>query len=154
MTNMSAQPFSPAEFAEIYGKVPRLTVEVVCTTNGEVVLTRRAIEPCKGQWHLPGGTVRFGEHLQDAVVRVAREELGVTVRVGRVLGYIEYPYMLRDGYRGWPVGIAFEATPTAGVLVINEQSEEIGSFREVPPGTLREQAAFLEQLFASQAVAG
>ncbi|MGI5238003.1 NUDIX hydrolase [Dactylosporangium sp. CA-139066] len=151
---MGAQPFSAAEFADIYGKVPRLTVEVVCSTDDGFVLTRRAIEPCKGQWHLPGGTVYFGEHLRDAVVRVARAELGVTVNVGRFLGYIEYPHMLRDGYNGWPVGMAFEATPTSGILVGDDQSDQIGSFRAVPPGTLLEHGAFLEQLFATETVAG
>ncbi|WP_213455058.1 NUDIX hydrolase [Rhizomonospora bruguierae] len=151
---MGGQPFSAAEFADIYGKVPRLTVEVVCSTSDGYVLTRRAIKPCKGQWHLPGGTVYFGEHLRDAVVRVARDELGVTVRVGRFLGYIEYPHMLRDGYRGWPVGMAFEAKPTSDVLVGDAQSDEIGRFRAVPPGTLREHGMFLEQLFAKEAVAG
>ncbi|MET7395920.1 NUDIX domain-containing protein [Dactylosporangium sp. NPDC005572] len=151
---MGPHPFSAAQFAEIFGKVPRLTVEVVCNTAGGVVLTRRSIEPCKGQWHLPGGTVRFGEHLRDAVVRVARDELGVTVDVGRLLGYIEYPHMLRDGYRGWPVGIAFEVAVADGAVVGGEQSDAVGCFREVPPGTLREQAEFLHGYFAAQAPAG
>jgi len=147
-------PFSPAEFADIYSKVPRLTAEVVCTTADGVVLTKRAIKPAKGQWHLPGGTVHFGEHLHDAVRRVARCELGIAVTVGRLLGYIEYPSLLRDGYRGWPVGVAFEATPTGRLLVTDEQADEVSWFRSVPPGTLPEQAAFLERFFAAEVAVG
>ncbi|MFC8846778.1 MULTISPECIES: NUDIX hydrolase [unclassified Micromonospora] len=139
------RPLPPAEFAAIYARVPRLTVEVVVTTPSGVVLTRRSIDPCRGQWHLPGGTVRFGELLPDAVRRVARNELGVEVAVLRMLGYLEYPGMHQDGYAGWPVGIAFEAAVVAGELVAGDQADEVGTFRCVPTGTIPDQAAFLDR---------
>ncbi|MER7167992.1 NUDIX domain-containing protein [Micromonospora sp. NPDC000207] len=139
------RPLPPAEFAAIYARVPRLTVEVVVTTPTGVVLTRRSIEPCRGRWHIPGGTVHFGELLPDAVRRVARAELGVEVSVLGMLGYIEYPSLHRGGYPGWPVGIAFEAAVVTGRLAAAEQADEIGTFRRVPDGTIPEQAAFLER---------
>jgi ADP-ribose pyrophosphatase YjhB (NUDIX family) len=138
-------PLSPAEFDSIYRRVPRLTVEIVLVVDGGVVLTRRSIEPCRGQWHLPGGTVRFAEPLRDAVVRVARGELGVGVSVGQLLGYIEYPLMLRGGYDGWPVGIAFETRVVEGALVAADQADEVGVFRSVPPDTIAEQDVFLRR---------
>jgi ADP-ribose pyrophosphatase YjhB (NUDIX family) len=145
-------PMSPAEFDDIYGRVPRLTVEVVVTTPDGLVLTRRSIEPCKGQWHLPGGTVLFAETLPDAVRRVARNELGVEVEVGRMLGYIEYPLMLSSGYRGWPVGIAFETRIVAGQLVPAAQSDEVGVFAALPADLIAEQSGFLRSLFSGSAV--
>ena len=63
-------PLTPDEFRDIYSKVPRLTVEVVLRSPAGVLLTLRDIEPCRGLWHLPGGTVRYGEKLLDAVRRV------------------------------------------------------------------------------------
>ncbi len=71
-----------------------------------MVLQLRDSGPCKGLWSLPGGTVRFGEPLVDAVERVALGELGLTVRVGELLGYIEYPSHYDAGLDS-PVGIAF-----------------------------------------------
>jgi ADP-ribose pyrophosphatase YjhB (NUDIX family) len=59
-------------------------------------------------WHLPGGTVRFGEPLVEAVARVARDELGLSVDVGEMLGYIEYPSHYENGL-DCPVGVAFAA---------------------------------------------
>ena len=59
-------------------------------------------------WHLPGGTVRFGEPLVEAVARVARDELALTVEVGDLLGYIEYPSHYENGL-DCPVGLAFAA---------------------------------------------
>ena len=143
---------SPAEFADIYGRVPRLTVELVVTTPDGLVLTRRSIEPCKGQWHLPGGTVLFAETLPDAVRRVARHELGVGVEVGRLLGYIEYPLMLRAGYPGWPVGIAFETRIVDGDLVPAAQSDEVGIFAALPPDVIAEQSGFLRSLLGGSVV--
>ena len=135
-----------ATFDSIYGTVPRLTVEVIVRLDGGVVLTKRAIEPCLGQWHLPGGTVRFGESLEQAVRRVAYDELGIGVEPGKLLGYIEYPQMLADGYRGWPVGIAFEAVRVSGQLRGSDQGEEVASFTELPDNVIAEQAAFLRRI--------
>jgi ADP-ribose pyrophosphatase YjhB (NUDIX family) len=106
-------PLPKDEFDRIYSRVPRLTVEVVITAPQRgVLLSLRDIEPCKGMWHLPGGTVRFGERLVEAVARVACEELGVTVSVGQMLGYIEYPSHYNHGL-DCPVGVAFAAEITS-----------------------------------------
>jgi ADP-ribose pyrophosphatase YjhB (NUDIX family) len=102
-------PLPKEEFDAIFSRVPRLTVEVVIASPQRgVLLSLRDIEPCKDMWHLPGGTVRFGEPLVDAVARVARDELGLTVAVGELLGYIEYPSHYENGL-DCPVGVAFAA---------------------------------------------
>jgi len=102
-------PLPKKEFDAIFSRVPRLTVEVVISSPERgVLLALRDIEPCKGMWHLPGGTVRFGEPLVEAVTRVARDELGLSVEVGEMLGYIEYPSHYENGV-DCPVGVAFAA---------------------------------------------
>ena len=151
---MTEHPLSRAEFDAVYARVPRLTVEVVLRGDAGVVLTRRAIEPARGLWHLPGGTVHFGETVTAAVRRVARAELGVDVVVGELLGWIEYPGLHAAGYAGWPVGLAFAATlngdgnggANGGAPVAADQADAVGWFRSVPPDTLVEQADFLRRL--------
>ena len=102
-------PLPKEEFDLIFSRVPRLTVEVVISSPVRgVLLSLRDIEPCRGMWHLPGGTVRFGEPLVDAVARVARDELGLGADVGEMLGYIEYPSHYENGL-DCPVGVAFAA---------------------------------------------
>ncbi len=104
-------PVPQAEFDAIFAKVPRLAVEVLITSSERgVLLRRREREPCEGMWNLPGGTVRFGEPLVQAVKRVAAAELGLEVRVGAMIGYIEYPSHYERGLDS-PVGIVFEAQP-------------------------------------------
>jgi ADP-ribose pyrophosphatase YjhB (NUDIX family) len=136
-------PLSEQEFWEIYRRVPRLTVEVVVTGERGVLLTRRAIEPCRGMWHVPGGTVRFGERLVDAVTRVARRELGIEVLESRMLGYIEYPSHWESGLDS-PVGIVFLVARHAGPLAVNAEADTHGWFRRLPAEMHPEQVRFLE----------
>ncbi|CAO5155144.1 NUDIX hydrolase [Frankia sp. AiPs1] len=153
MSERTGFPLSQRDFDAIYSRVPRLCVEVVVSGPAGVLLTKRDIEPCRGQWHLPGGTVFFGESLPAAVERVAARELGAAVTVGALLGYIEYPLMAAAGYRGWPIGVAFEATLVGGQPVGSDEGREVGWFGEIPPNTLTEQADFLRRraLWAAQA---
>jgi len=111
---VTREPLPKDEFDRIFSRVPRLTVELVILDRSRgVLLALRDIEPCRGMWHLPGGTVRFGEPLTDAVARVGHDELGLEVRAGRLLGYIEYPSHYENGLDS-PVGLAFEVTISSG----------------------------------------
>ena len=102
-------PLPQEEFDHIFSRDPRLTVELVIASDDRgVLLALRDFGPCQGPWHLPGGTARFGETLVDAVERVAQDEVGLTVSIGQLLGYIEYPSNYDHGLDS-PAGLAFRA---------------------------------------------
>ena len=46
----------------------------------------------KGQWEFTGGKVESGESSREALVREIQEELNVWIKVGRLIGRIEYDY--------------------------------------------------------------
>jgi ADP-ribose pyrophosphatase YjhB (NUDIX family) len=128
----NGHPLTPEEFDAIYARVPRLTVEVILRDEqGRVYLTKRAIEPCVGQWHLPGGTVRFGEPLTEAVKRVARREVGVTVQDMVQKQYIEYPGHYLHGLDS-PVGIVFEVISFEGTPTVNDEAAAGGWYEKLP----------------------
>src|ERR1700691_1485213 len=59
-----------------------------------VLLIRRGTPPLLGEWSLPGGVLECGETLRDAVTREAREETGLVVEPGEMLGV--YERVIRD----------------------------------------------------------
>jgi ADP-ribose pyrophosphatase YjhB (NUDIX family) len=142
-THRLREPLAKAEFDAIFARVPRLTVEVViATAELGVLLSLRKIPPCQGLWHLPGGTVRFGEPAVDAVRRVAEHELGLVAEPRELLGYIEYPSHYDHGLDS-PVGLAFLTDVIGGPPCPDELPEEVRWFGTLPAEMHDEQLDFL-----------
>jgi 8-oxo-dGTP diphosphatase len=58
--------------------MPIATVAAIINKEaGKILLTRRNVEPFKGQWCLPGGHIDDNEKAFDAVIREAKEETGL-----------------------------------------------------------------------------
>lgn len=71
-------------------KNPAPTADVVIVNPGEgIVLVERRFEP-EG-WALPGGFVEYGEAVETAAVREAKEETGLDVRLEHLLGVYSDP---------------------------------------------------------------
>jgi len=136
-------PLSKSEFEQIYARVPRLTVEIIVRNrNHALYLTQRAAGPCEGLWHLPGGTVQFGETLFDAVHRVALRELSIDVKETKDCGYIEYPShysKIPDS----PVGLVFEVTKYNGDPMVNAEASRGAWFTDLPNDMHPDQDEFL-----------
>ena len=132
---------SNRDFMSIYQRVPRLAVDVVVTTPQGFVLTKRSIEPYLGMWHIPGGTVLFKEPISHSISRVSLEELGVRVKVKKMLGIIEY---FNDGGRH-TVTLCYLTTIKSGHLKGSYQGEDFACFKKIPPNTITEQAVFLKK---------
>ncbi len=133
------------DFQYIYSRVPRLCVDLVVTTGQGVVLTRRKIPPYIGMWHTPGGTVMKGETLAEAVQRVAQDEIGVTVRIKKLIGILD---ILRDGNTGrHTVSVNFEVSSFSDCFKLNNQADKIKVFAKYPGNMILHQKRFLEKNF-------
>lgn len=64
-------------YKEILRVMPVCCVDLVITYNDKYLLLKRAKEPAKGQWWLPGGRIRKNEKIRNAALRKAREETGL-----------------------------------------------------------------------------
>jgi ADP-ribose pyrophosphatase YjhB (NUDIX family) len=56
------------------------------TDDGHIILMRRATEPSRGHWTMPGGFVDLGESVEDAAIRECREELAIAVELHELVG--------------------------------------------------------------------
>lgn len=84
--------------------------------DGRLLVVRRAHEPARSRWSVPGGRVEPGEDDSAAVRREVLEETGLHVLVGLPVGTV-----LRPGPRGvtydirdYACSLAVDTAPVAG----------------------------------------
>jgi mutator protein MutT len=100
-----------------YPERPVVGIGAVIVEGSRVVLVQRAHEPLKGHWSLPGGAVEVGETLAEAVAREAREETGLDVRVGQLVGVFDRLHHDDDGRVEYHfVLLDYLCTPRSGTL--------------------------------------
>lgn len=65
---------------------PKPCAGALVVRDGRVMLTRRAIEPARGAWDIPGGFLGEGEHPEQCARRELREETGLDIQITGLLG--------------------------------------------------------------------
>jgi 8-oxo-dGTP diphosphatase len=105
---------------------PRLTVDAwIRDSRGRLLLVRRGRPPFRGAWALPGGFCEWGETTERCCAREAKEETGLAVSVGRVMGVYSEPG--RDP-RGHTITVLYRATKTGGKLTGGDDAAEARFF--------------------------
>ena len=93
---------------------------IITDRAGRLLLIKRGHDPEAGRWSVPGGRIEPGETDQEAVIREVREETGLEVEVGRLVGEVERPapggrrLQIRD----------YAATVTGGGLMPGDDAAE------------------------------
>ena len=72
-----------------YPAQPFSGVGVVVYKNGKILMVKRAREPNKGMWSIPGGAIEVGETIYEAAVREVLEECNIKVKIKQVLDAAE-----------------------------------------------------------------
>ena len=69
-------------------RLPTIRVGGFLGVDGRVLMVQQG-RGAERYWLLPGGGVRFGEPLAQALIRETQEELGLRVAVGQLLAIVE-----------------------------------------------------------------
>jgi ADP-ribose pyrophosphatase YjhB (NUDIX family) len=136
-----------------YPERPLLGVGGVVIHEGRALIVRRASEPLKGEWSIPGGLVELGEKLLDAVKREVFEETGLIVDPGEVLelfdsiwkdaaGRFQYHYVLVDYLCRVTGGELQAASDVSDARWISESEIDQFGLRPATQGVLRKAFAF------------
>lgn len=93
---------------------------VVFNAEGEIVLIKRGKAPHYGRWMIPGGSLEWGETLEQAAVREVKEETGLDIEIETFvdfsqaisLGATGYHFLIMD-YAAHPIAGSLEAASDA-----------------------------------------
>lgn len=112
--------------ARMYPARPLVGVGAVIWDGSRILLERRGQPPGQGSWALPGGLIDVGETAEAAVHREVREECGIEVTIGPVLGLFEPIQRDPDGrIRYHYVVIDFLAYYRSGVAQVGDDAAEL-----------------------------
>jgi len=65
-------------FLRFRESMPIASVDLLIVNKGKLLLMLRNNEPAKDMWFTPGGRIRYGETLEQAVERKLKEETGLS----------------------------------------------------------------------------
>jgi|SRR6185436_10746155 len=95
---------------------------IIENNDGGIILIKRANDPYKNMWALPGGIMDEGETIEQTAVREAKEETGLDVEITKLIGVYSKPG--RDP-RGRTVTVTFSAKITGGIPRAADDAKEI-----------------------------
>jgi len=121
------------DFLHVVANAPLISIDLIVENQrGEVLFGLRRNEPAAGFWFVPGGRILKNERLDQAFLRIGRNELGVEIARQRaeLLGVYEHFYETnagnQPGFGTHYVVLAYRLCVDAGMLRLptGEQHEQ------------------------------
>ncbi len=100
---------------------PKVVACVILELDGKILLLRRAIDPQKGRWVMPGGYVDRGEVVAQAAMRETEEECGLTTALEALVGVYSYPGKTE-------VIVVYKVRRIGGRPAPRDETSEVGLF--------------------------
>ena len=121
------------KFLETFKYAPRVALNIlVKNSKGEILLTKRAIEPERGSWHYPGGFILKGETLHKCFERISSKELGIKLDFRKIkfLGVFEN---IDGDARGHVLDLIYEYKFNNDIVFnLTKETSEIKLFKKLP----------------------
>ena len=109
-------------------KIPSLTADIfIFDDDLNFILIKRLNDPYKDCWALPGGFVEYGESVETAAVREAKEETSIDVELVSLVNVYSEPD--RDP-RGHTVTVAYTAKGDFTKRKADSDAKDIGIFSQ------------------------
>ena len=119
--------------SQLYDQIAKLlpiaTVEALIVINDALLFLKRNNNPAKGQWWFPGGRIRKGESLHEALHREVKEETGLEISSFKLIGVYSRTFPERHD-----ITIAYLCKCKEGKVKLNSEHSEYGLFKKMPDG--------------------
>ena len=108
----------------IHYQNPKIVVGTLPVWKNQILLCKRAIEPCYGLWTLPAGFMENSETLEQGALRESREEANASLELENIYSIISLPHINQVYilYRAKLLDLNFSAgTESLDVRLFNEE---------------------------------
>ena len=118
----------PLTFYElITDLIPIPSVEAIISKGNSLLFLRRQNSPAKGQWWFPGGKIRKGETLGEALYREVKEETGLEVIKSKLVNVYSRIFDERHD-----IAIAYLCNCKGDKIILNNEHSEYKYFKSLP----------------------
>ncbi|NDG52717.1 MAG: NUDIX domain-containing protein [Flavobacteriia bacterium] len=123
-------------YIKIMQTIPVVCVDAIITNSkGQYLLVKRANEPLKGKFWMPGGRLHKGESSEQGILRKVKEELGVDATIIKCLGHIEEYFDKVEQIKNCTfhaISIVYLLEVNSEDIKLDSQSEEWKWFDKLP----------------------
>ena len=125
-------------YKKIVSLVPIVCVDIILKYNEKYVLVKRAVEPLKGLWWVPGGRAFKGEKTVITAKRKVWNETGLRAKNFKPVGVYEDSYPKSAfGVPTHSVSVVYEAHVKNFKPRLDKTSSDINLFDELPKRFLK-----------------
>ena len=118
-----------ALYEEVVKWLPIVSVEALIVIDDALLFLKRNNDPVKGKWWFPGGRIRRGEALKEALQREIKEETGLSLIEHKLIGVYSRVFAQRHD-----ITIAYLCKCKPGRVALNNEHSEYRLFKKVPAG--------------------
>lgn len=130
MCSNEESDFIPSKlYNQIMKLIPIVSVEAVIMIGNALLLLKRKNEPAKGEWWFPGGRIKKGESLEQALCREIKEETGLQISERKLINVYSRIFPERHD-----ITIVYLCKCKEGEIALNDEHSEYGLFKIVPVG--------------------
>ncbi len=108
---MSLKMIPDELYTKILENMPVVCVDGLLHYGKKFILFKRAYEPVKDEWWIFGGRLLKGEKLKHAMIRKAKQEMGIDIKIEKQIGTYELEFdKNRQGVSTHTIAVAFLVT--------------------------------------------
>jgi len=111
----------------ITDSIPIASVESIISKGNSLLFLRRQNSPAKGEWWFPGGRIRKGETLTEALYREVKEETGLEVIKSKLINVYSRIF---DGRHD--ISIVYLCNCKGDKIVLNNEHTKYRYFKSPP----------------------
>jgi ADP-ribose pyrophosphatase YjhB (NUDIX family) len=119
-----------ALYNQIVKLMPIASVEAIIIKDNSMLFLKRNNYPVKDEWWFPGGRIRKGETMQQALYREIKEETGLTIEIIKFVGVYTRIFTQRHD-----VTIVFLCKCSSSKVALNEEHAKYKFFKKIPKNT-------------------